>query len=184
MSVFRKLLRYTPRIVAAISAWFFACCLLVCVFLLAVGYLYHFDAAQLREFHEKREAVDLKLRTLTVCVDMIENPERWQGTRLMPPCEGNDEEMIPDFEDAEESWNRVISAREAEWQQKESGRFGFLAKKLHNSYETPFDALPDRVVSYLKWSLGSTILVGFVVSAIESHFEREVRRNFRSSPRN
>jgi hypothetical protein len=167
-------LRYTLRILAAISVWFFFGSLLVCAFLISVGYLYHYDAIKLQEFREKAHTVDLQLRTLKVCSDMMKHPERWQGTGLRPPCDGVDDDEISDYEDSSESWSRLISVREAEWRERESGHFGFLAKKLHDSFETPFDALPERLVSYLKWSLGIVMLLAFVVSATESRSDRKV----------
>ena len=103
-----------------------------------VGWAYHHDAKQLGEFYEKRTAVDMKLRTLKVCLDMEQNPERWRGTSLKPPCEYDKDQlrdMIPEYQDALDSWNRTISERETLLKERKSGVFKFIADRFGDPYD-------------------------------------------------
>jgi hypothetical protein len=98
-----------------------------------VGWEYHYDVKQLEGFYQKRQSVEMQLRALRVCLDMLDNPKRWKNTNLQPPC-GYDsialEELIPEYEDALRGWDQTISDRKALLKSRKSGLFWFVANAV------------------------------------------------------
>jgi hypothetical protein len=147
---------YLLRGIGAIVAASILVCVSLCALLIVAAVPYHYDAQQLDRFYKKQMAVDQRLWTLRVCVEMNRHPERWQDTSVTRlPCadaEAQDQEALVQYQEEHDSWSRLIADREADWRQRESGRFGFLAKKMYHPDASPFEAVPDRLWLDLKWS--------------------------------
>jgi hypothetical protein len=96
-----------------------------------ISWAYRHDVQQLQEFYDKRDSVELQLRTYEICLDMQENPNNWTNKALRPPCFLDTDalhKIIPDYEGALLDWKRVVAQRKQLIDRRRAGPFAFIQR--------------------------------------------------------